>query len=203
MAFLPEKYNINVLKKTTITPSHALGLCMDYSAYGFDWALEPTNPVSTIWGSEVITMLWDQESERNVIYGRAHYAAETGNPGANQWFVRHSPSQPFGWIPKPAVYRIESEDLISIRCGCWHLLRRCRLPSRLAFGWPEPGPGHPRSGFHWATYRREDCDRFTGDAVNHLVSWNGNTAVNRLVGYTRFRFYMRNGELFSDRIADE
>ena len=113
MAFLPEKYNINVPKRTTITHSHALGLCMAYSSDGLNWTLEPANPVSTIWGSDVLTMLWDEESERYVIYGRAHYAAETGNPEADQWFVRHYPAQPFGWIPKRAVYRIESDNLIS------------------------------------------------------------------------------------------
>ena len=55
---------------------------------------------------------------------------------------------------------------------------------------------------NWAGYRREDCDRFTGDDVNHVVSWNENTAINTIVGYTRFRFYMKNAELYSYRIAD-
>ncbi len=54
----------------------------------------------------------------------------------------------------------------------------------------------------WARHRREDCDRFTGDDVKHVVSWNGVPAVNTIVGYTRFRFYMRKASLYSYRIAD-
>ena len=54
----------------------------------------------------------------------------------------------------------------------------------------------------WPRHRREDCDRFTGDDVKHVVSWNGVPAVNTIVGYTRFRFYMRKASLYSYRIAD-
>lgn len=112
MAYLPEGYNINVPKRSTITHSHSLGLCIAYSADGFRWTQEPANPVSLVWGSDVLTLVHDLERRRFVIYGRVRYAAETGNPAGDQWFTRYYPAQPFGYIPKRAVYRIESEDLI-------------------------------------------------------------------------------------------
>lgn len=357
MAFLPEKVNVNRPKKTTITHSHSLGLCLAYSPDGLNWTLEEQNPVSTIWGSDVLTMLWDEDLGKYVIYGRAHYAAETGNPDADQWFVKHYPSQPFGWIPKRAVYRIESEDLITwsdpvrvlapgtghnlddafyalapfrmgrYHCGLmpvFHMVANTKdtelVYSHDGVDWnhyphgpwviPRGGEGswdefqmdtvippfrvgdrhfifYGGADFHhdwhtvgksqeldtpeteltidelnealglatmrvdgfvsldvgiregiictapqfstgeklilngrcekngyidvevvdamennWAGYRREDCDRFTGDDVNHVVSWNGNNAVNTIVGYTRFRFYMKNAELYSYRISD-
>lgn len=358
MAFLPEKYNINVPKKTTLSHSHALGLCMAYSADGISWNLEPRNPVSTVWGSDVLTMIRDDELGRYVIYGRAHYTAETGNPDVDQWFVKHYPSQPFGWIPKRSVYRIESEDLISwsdpvrvlapgaqhnlddafyalayfrmgrYHCGLlpvFHMVENTKdselIYSHDGVGWNhytrapwiiprgdegswdefqmdtvippfQVGDQHyifyggadfhhdfhsvgraqgldtpeteleidqlneslglatlRRDGFvsldaglregiictrpqfstgekliingrcekggyieaevvdamenEWKGYTRTDCDRFTGDDVNHTVSWKGNSAVNTIVGYTRFRFYMKKAELYSYRIADE
>ena len=358
MAFLPEKYNVNVPKKTTLGHSHALGLCMAYSGDGLNWALEPRNPVSTIWGSDVLTLVRDEELGRYVLYGRVHYAAETGNPAADQWFVKHYPSQPFGWIPKRAVYRIESEDLINwsdpvrvlapgsahnledafyalayfrlgrYHCGLmpvFHMVENTKdtelVYSHDGIDWkhaphgewviPRGGPGswdefqvdtvipplrvgdrhylfyggadfhhdwhivgraqgldHPEvnltvdqvneglglatlrldgfvsvdagvregiictrpqfstgeklcinarceeGGFvevevldpmenEWAGYRRADCDRFTGDDVNHVVSWQGNPVVNTIMGYTRFRFYLQKAELYSYRIADE
>ena len=357
MAFLPEKENVNVPKRTTLSHSHALGLCMAYSHDGLNWSLEARNPVSTIWGSDVLTLLKDEALGRYVIYGRVHYAAETGNPDADQRFVRHYPSQPFGWIPKRAIYRIESEDLITwsdavrvlapgtlhnlddqfyslapfrlgrYHCGLmpvfhtvdstkdtelvyshdgvdwrhsphgpwvvprgaggswdefqidtvippfrvgdrhyifyggadyhhdWYILGKSRgldtpeaaltldrlngglglatmrldgfvsldaglqegvVCTRPQFSTGEKliinarcAPGgyidvavlDPMEN-HWARYRRGDCDRFTGDDVNRVVSWNGVPAVNTVVGYTRFRFYMRKASLYSYRIAD-
>ena len=80
MAYLPEKLNINVPKRSTITHSHSLGLCIAYSGDGITWTQEPSNPVSLIWGGDVLSLSYDEERARYVIYGRGHYAAETGNP---------------------------------------------------------------------------------------------------------------------------
>ena len=55
----------------------------------------------------------------------------------------------------------------------------------------------------WQGFTRADCDRFTGDNTAHVVSWNGSTSVNMVPGYTRVRFYMRNAELYSFRVADQ
>jgi len=112
MAYLPEGHNINIPKQSTITHSHSLGLCFAYSPDGLHWVEESANPVSLVWGSDVLTLVHDIERRRFVIYGRARYAAETGNPTGDQWFTRYYPSQPFGFVPKRSVYRIESADLL-------------------------------------------------------------------------------------------
>ena len=112
MAYLPEAHNINVPKKTVMAHSHSLGLCVAYSADGVRWHQEPANPVSTVWGSDVLHLTYDADASRYVIYGRVHYAAESGNPAADQWFTRYYPSQPNGWISKRAIYRIESSNLL-------------------------------------------------------------------------------------------
>ena len=55
----------------------------------------------------------------------------------------------------------------------------------------------------WEGFTRTDCDRFTGDDTAHVVSWKGRSGVNEVLGYARVRFYLKNAELFSFRIADE
>ena len=54
----------------------------------------------------------------------------------------------------------------------------------------------------WQGFSRADCERFTGDDTDHVVRWKGQPGVNRAPGYTRVRFYMKNAELYSFRIAD-
>lgn len=358
MAYLPEKVNINVPKRSTIGHSHTLGLSIAYSPDGFHWTQEPANPVSLIWGSDVLTLVYDSDSQRYVVYGRAHYAAETGNPDADQWFVRYYPSQPFGWIPKRAIYRIESQDLIHwsppkrvlapgelhnlddqfysiayfrlgrYHCGLmpvfhtvantkdtelvyshdgvawqhyprenwmvprgeqdawdefqidtvnppirvgdrdfifygganfhhdWALVGRAQeldtpeanystdqfneglgLATLRADGFVSLNAGvregiictmpffstgkkliinaycAPRGYIDvevadplensWAGYTRENCDRFTGDAVEHVVTWQGQPTVNEIMGYTRLRFYLKDAQIYSFRVADE
>ena len=61
MAYLPEKLNINVPKRSTITHSHSLGLCIAYSGDGITWTQEPSNPVSLIWGGDVLSLSYDEE----------------------------------------------------------------------------------------------------------------------------------------------
>ena len=55
----------------------------------------------------------------------------------------------------------------------------------------------------WAGFTREECDRFIGDEVDHVVTWGGRSAVNTIVGYTRVRFHMKDAELYSFRVADK
>ena len=358
MAYLPEGHNINVPKRTTVGHSHSLGLCLAYSADGLRWQHEPANPVSRIWGSDVLTLIYDDELERYVIYGRVHYAAESGNPAGDQWFTRYYPAQPNGWIPKRAIYRIESEDLLNwtepkrvLAPGSFHNLDdqfysmayfrmgryHCGLMpvfhtvdntkdvelvySHDGFEWhhfangpwviPRGGEGtwdefqadtvipplkvgdqhfvfYAGADFHhdwphvgklqgldtpeadytfdqineglglamfradgfvsldaglregivntkpffargekliinarcekngyievemadimdeaWEGFTHTDCDRFTGDDTAHVVSWQGQSRVNLVLGYTRVRFYMKNAELYSFRVADQ
>ena len=54
----------------------------------------------------------------------------------------------------------------------------------------------------WAGFTRAESDRFSGDAVEHVVTWQGRSAVNEIVGYTRLRFYLKDAELYSFRVAD-
>lgn len=56
--------------------------------------------------------------------------------------------------------------------------------------------------FHTVDSTKDTELVYSHDAVNHAVSWNGVPGVNTVVGYTRFRFYMRNASLYSYRIAD-
>ena len=53
----------------------------------------------------------------------------------------------------------------------------------------------------WEGSAREDCDRFVGDDVNHVVSWKRRRAVNEILGYTGLRFYMKDAQLFSFRMG--
>ncbi len=126
MAYLPEAYNVNVPKKSVMAHSHSLGLCIAYSSDGFQWEHEERNPVLDIWGSDVLTMTYDMEYERYVIYGRCHYMAESGNPSSDQWFTPYYPAQPNGWVSKRAIYRIESTDLID-----WSEPKRVLTPGTL------------------------------------------------------------------------
>ena len=54
----------------------------------------------------------------------------------------------------------------------------------------------------WNGFTREDCDSFHGDEVEHVVTWQGQPAVNGIMGYTRLRFYMKDTQLYSFRVAD-
>ena len=357
MAYLPEKLNVNVPKRSTITHSHSLGLCFAYSGDGISWTQEPANPVNLIWGGDVLSLSYDVERARYVIYGRGHYAAETGNPAGDQWFTRYYPGQPFGWIPKRAVYRLESENLLDwspaqrvlapsayhnlddqfyalsyfrlgrYHCGLlpvfhtvdntketelvyshdgieWHhyphgpwviplggeeawdafqvdtVIPPVRVGDKSyifyggadfhhdwafvgkAQGLDTPEADRPPDALNeglglavlradgfvsldaglregiistkpffstgekliinarchgngyidvevtdamdepWAGYTRTESDRFSGDAVEHVVTWQGRSAVNEIVGYTRLRFYMKDAELYSFRVAD-
>ena len=53
----------------------------------------------------------------------------------------------------------------------------------------------------WDGFRREDCDTFTGDEVNHTLSWKGRTDVNSIPGITKIKFYMKSAELYSFSFA--
>ena len=53
--------------------------------------------------------------------------------------------------------------------------------------------GKPAAGFSG-----RECDAFSGDAVRHVVTWGGRSAVGALVGRTcRLRFVMRKADLYS------
>ena len=54
----------------------------------------------------------------------------------------------------------------------------------------------------WPGFTAEDCDVFTGDNVDHVFSWHGNTKVNMVPGYVRVSFTLKDTELYSFRVAD-
>lgn len=54
----------------------------------------------------------------------------------------------------------------------------------------------------WEGFGRADCDRFTGDAVSHVVTWRGCADVNSVPGIVKLRFHLRDADLYSFRIAD-
>ncbi len=89
-----------------------VGLSLAHSGDGVNWTSHSDNPVELVWGSDVQMLSYNPKAERYVIYGHSHYTAESGNPRVDQWFSRYYPDQPYGWVPKRVVYRIESEDLV-------------------------------------------------------------------------------------------
>ena len=357
MTYLPVKKNGNIPKLSTIGNPDEMGLALAYSGDGVDWTPYPGNPVETVWGSDVQMLRYDEERERYVIYGRCHYAAESGNPKSDQWFTRYYPDQPYGWIPKRSVYMIESEDLIhwtparrvlapgphhnlddqfyglptfrlgEYYCGLLPVMHGVdnTMDSELVYSsdgiewnhfpsspplierggegsWDElmittavppirvgdevyiyyggsashhdwifmgknqgldtpegeegyiarHGMGLARiraDGFvsldaglregaictkpffsrgaklivnakcgtngyikaeiqdtfevSWDGFTKDECDTFTGDEINHIFTWKGNSDVNTTRGYVRVCFYLKNAQLFSFRIADE
>ena len=112
MTYLPVKLNGNIPKRSTVANPDEMGLAWACSGDGINWTPFAENPVELVWGSDVQMLTYDDEQGRYVIYGRCHYAAESGNPRGDNWFSKYYPSQPSGWVPKRAIYRIESEDLV-------------------------------------------------------------------------------------------
>ena len=57
--------------------------------------------------------------------------------------------------------------------------------------------GKPLPGF-----RQEDCNVFSGDAIRHTVTWNGQADLSQLIDKPiRLRFYLRDAKLFSFVVA--
>jgi hypothetical protein len=54
----------------------------------------------------------------------------------------------------------------------------------------------------WSDFSRATCDVFTGDSARHVFSWRGRTDVNMIPGIVKVKFYLRNADLYSFRIAD-
>ncbi|MGH2530894.1 MAG: hypothetical protein ACRDJW_01185 [Thermomicrobiales bacterium] len=74
------------------------------------------------------------------------------------------------------------------------------LPSREAFGRLRvamlDAEGRPLAG-----YEESDCDPFSGDAVRHVVTWNGASDLGRLAGTPmRLRFSLRHAALYSFQV---
>ena len=103
-----------------------------------------------------------------------------------------------GWVALEAVLRegyVETKPVYSE--GSKLIINgRCKEDGYIAVevmdNWNNPWPG----------FTREECDLFTGDAVSHAVSWKGRTDVNSIPWCVKLRFWMRNSELYSFRIAD-
>ena len=52
-------------------------------------------------------------------------------------------------------------------------------------------------------YALEDCDRFVGDAVRHVVAWRGETDLTQMRGTpVQLRFWLRLAKLYSFHIVD-
>jgi len=54
----------------------------------------------------------------------------------------------------------------------------------------------------WPGFSMEDSDVFTGDSVNHVLSWKGVDQINMIPGYVRVSFVLKDAELYSFRISD-
>ena len=53
----------------------------------------------------------------------------------------------------------------------------------------------------WEEYGRDECAKFTGDAVRHQVNWSGRETVSEVPGAVKLRFYLRNAELYGFQFA--
>ncbi len=54
----------------------------------------------------------------------------------------------------------------------------------------------------WDGYGRDDCRPFSGDDVNHQVSWSDGGEVNKIPGSIKLRFHLRNAELYGFQFAE-
>jgi len=52
-------------------------------------------------------------------------------------------------------------------------------------------------GRAWPGYSRGECDIFTGDAAEHVVTWSGNCQIAPAGKYLKLAFYMKNAKLYS------
>ena len=52
-------------------------------------------------------------------------------------------------------------------------------------------------GRAWPGYSRAQCDIFTGDDLEHIVSWTGNSDMKPTGDYLELAFYMKNAKLYS------
>ena len=53
-----------------------------------------------------------------------------------------------------------------------------------------------------AGYTRKDCDTFTGDELNHTVTWCGRSAIEGMTEPARLRFYLTNAALYAFQFSD-
>ena len=91
------------------------------------------------------------------------------------------------------------------------LLVNARAPEKAFTEKDEPTAPHGRldveildsDGRPLAGFAREDCDTFTGDELNHTVTWRGKSTIEARARPLRLRFYLRNAALYAFQFSSE
>lgn len=153
--------------------------------------------------------------------GDEHWIYYAGNSCHHDWWLADQPEPPNvpeaedpslvqhhlglatirvdGWVSLDALVRsgyIETKPVFSTGSSLI-INAKCHDGGHVAVevmdNWNNPWPG----------FTRDACDVFTGDDINHVVSWNGRTDVNSIPGVTKLRFHLKRAEFYSFRIADK
>jgi hypothetical protein len=107
--------------------------------------------------------------------------------GVDRW-VSLSAMAREGYIHTFPVFSTGSKLIVNGRCG-----KDGYIKAEITDNWNNV----------WADFSKANCIPFTGDAVSHTLSWKAGQDVNLIPGITKVKFYLRNAEIFSFRIADK
>jgi len=58
-------------------------------------------------------------------------------------------------------------------------------------------------GRPWPGFTRKDCNVFTGDEIDHVVTWQGKNNLAETSKYIKLAFYMKNASLYTLRLDKE
>jgi hypothetical protein len=56
-------------------------------------------------------------------------------------------------------------------------------------------------GRPWPGFTRKDCNVFTGDDTDHVVTWQGKNDLADAARYLKLAFYMKNASLYTLHLA--
>jgi len=117
--------------------------------------------------------------------GKTHLCLAT--IGVDRW-VSLSALAREGYVHTFPVFSTGSKLIVNGRCG-----KDGFIAAEITDNWNNV----------WEDFSRAACNVFTGDSIGHVFSWKGRTDVNRIPGIVKVKFYLRNADLFSFRMADE
>ncbi len=86
-----------------------------------------------------------------------------------------------GWIETKPVFSTGDHLYINGRCGSDGYIKVEVMDS-----WNNV----------WDGFSRENCETFTGDSINHRVSWSAGDRVSELPGSVKLKIYLRNAEIY-------
>ena len=123
-------------------------------------------------------------ADEKTLAGKTHLCL--AKIGVDRW-VSLSAMAREGYVQTFPVFSTGSKLIVNGRCG-----KHGFIAAEISDNWNNV----------WADFSRDKCDVFTGDAVSHVFAWQGRTGVNMIPGIVKIKFYLRDAEIFSFRIAD-